>query len=81
MTSEESDLVGCNAVYFEESPTFRMNISPTYSRSKSKPRKKTAGADGKLRKRYVPPKLQVFCDLHGVTTKKVVPFIVTTVRT
>jgi hypothetical protein len=31
------DLMGCNAVYFEESPTFRLNTSPTYSRSKSKP--------------------------------------------
>jgi hypothetical protein len=78
--SDERDLVGCNAVYSEESPTFRINRSPTYSRMKCNPRKKTAGAAGKLRRRYVPPKRQVFSEQHGVTIKKVVPFSVKTMR-
>jgi hypothetical protein len=46
-TSEDGDLLGCNAVEFEEGLAFRMNISPPYSRTKSKPSKEPGKTDGK----------------------------------
>jgi hypothetical protein len=44
--------IGCNAVQFGESPTFRRNISPASSGWKSKPTKRPAEAGGKLSEKH-----------------------------
>jgi hypothetical protein len=53
----EKNELRCNAVELGESPTFQKSISPKSSGSKSKPSKKSEGADGQLSK---PPFMAVF---------------------
>jgi hypothetical protein len=47
-SEEEYSLVGCNAVYFRDIPTFRRNPSSSFSGWKIMPSKKPTDADIKL---------------------------------
>jgi hypothetical protein len=71
---EEYDFLGCNAVYFTECLTFRRNIVPPSSGSKSKRSKKPTEAGVKVGLAYfLILKMEAICfsELHGVTTQKI----------
>jgi hypothetical protein len=50
--TKQYSLVGCDAVYFGENPTFRRNVQTQSSGSKSKSSKKPVEAGGKLSVTY-----------------------------
>jgi hypothetical protein len=82
-------VLGCNTMYFRESPTFGRNISPPSLGSKRKPSKSRCEAELSFCRflawidgsNYVPPKHPVLFELHSVTNQKIILFTVKTVRT
>jgi hypothetical protein len=74
---EEYSLLGCNIVYFGESPTIRKKILLPPSWSKRNPREKLIEHRQKAKLSFEPVTLT---ELHGVTCDKTALFIATAVR-